>query len=101
MIKHIVMWKMKEEAEGRSKIENMEILKKMLEDMRSSIDLIQNLEVGLNLSNDHTYYDIVLYSEFSGRDELNAYAVHPEHVKVKDFLAKVRDSKASIDYEVI
>ncbi|KRU28380.1 stress responsive A/B barrel domain-containing protein [Clostridium sporogenes] len=51
MIKHIVMWKLKEFAEGKSKLENANIIKINLEDLKHRIDEVKLIEVGVNINN--------------------------------------------------
>ena len=48
MVKHIVMWKLKEEAEGKTKKENAEIIKSSLESLKNKISEIVEIEVGIN-----------------------------------------------------
>lgn len=64
MIKHIVMWRLKEFAEGKSKLENANIIKINLEDLKHRIDEVKLIEVGVNINNSQQAYDVVLYSEF-------------------------------------
>ena len=49
MVKHVVIWKLKESALGKSKKENLDTMKKMLEDMRPKIKEIREMEIGLNI----------------------------------------------------
>ena len=100
MIKHIVMWKLKNFAEGGSKDENALMVKSKLEGLRKKIKQIKVLEVGFNMNASSTTYDIVLYSEFETMEDLNKYKTHPEHKKVGDFVSKVRLERKAIDYEV-
>ncbi|WP_045517636.1 Dabb family protein, partial [Clostridium sporogenes] len=51
MIKHIVMWKLKEFAEGKSKLENANKIKMSLEDLQNKIDALKLIEVGVNINN--------------------------------------------------
>lgn len=51
LIKHIVMWKLKEFAEGKSKLENANIIKINLEDLKHRIDEVKLIEVGVNINN--------------------------------------------------
>ncbi len=62
MIKHIVMWKLKDEAEGNSKAENAKIIKNSLEDLKGKINEIVHLEVGIDVNKSEQAYDVVLYS---------------------------------------
>lgn len=100
MIKHIVMWKLKNFAEGGSKDENRLLVKSKLEGLKKKIKQIKVLEVGFNLNDSSTAYDIVLYSEFETIEDLNKYKTHPEHKKVGDFVSKVRAERKAIDYQL-
>ena len=100
MIKHVIMWKLKDEAMGRTKLENAKIIKEKLEALVGVIDEIKALEVGININDgDEVVYDACLISEFDDLDALNRYKVHPEHQKVSEFVKEVRVARTSIDYE--
>lgn len=99
MVKHLVMFKLAQEAEGRLKAENAVLVKEMLEALKPVIPVIRKIEVFVNLadaSSDH--YDILLESDFETMDDLKAYAGHPAHLQVGAFIAKVRTGRAVIDY---
>jgi hypothetical protein len=100
MIKHIVLWRLKEFAEGLPKQENALKVKAMLEDMRGKIPGMLKLEVGLNFEGSDSASDVSLYSEFESRNALDTYQIHPVHMKVKEFLPLVRTERRVIDYEV-
>ncbi len=100
MIKHIVMWKIKEEAEGKTKKENLLEVKKLLESLPQKIAEIQSLEVGISVDPLGSGYDLILSSTFDDLDSLEKYQQHPEHIKVSDFIGKVRSERAFIDYSV-
>jgi len=100
MIKHLVMFKLADVAEGNTKRENALRIKKDLEALKGVISEIVKIEVFINddeAAKDN--YDIVLVSEFENIKDLQAYAIHPEHVKVGGFIAKVRTARAAIDYQ--
>ena len=99
MLKHIVMWKLKDTAEGRSKAENAQKVKFLLERLKKEIKEIRTMEVGINSNNSADSYDIVLYSEFSNVNKLKIYQNHPEHIKVGYFVSKVRLERKVVDYE--
>ena len=44
--------------------------------------------------------DMVLYSEFQSMDDLKAYAGHPEHLKVVEFVKPLVCERHVVDYEV-
>lgn len=100
MIKHIVMWKFKDFAEGATKEENILKVKSMLEALPDKIDFIREMNVKINVNPKEGMYDAILISAFDSLDDVNRYRVHPEHKKVSSFVALIRESRASVDYEV-
>ena len=100
MIKHIVMFRLKESALGRSKNENLQELKILLESLQEKIPVVKCLEVGINMGKSASASDIALYSEFDDMQALENYRIHPEHVKVVDYIDKVCSERRVADYEV-
>jgi len=101
MIKHIVFFGLADNAEGKSKAENAQIIKSGLENLIHLIPQIKKIEVGINYPNaPKTNYDIALYSEFDTFEDVDIYQEHPEHKKVAAYIGKVRVSRAAVDYEV-
>ena len=98
MVKHIVMWTLAEIAEGKKKEENLEEVKTRLKGLKDSIEEIQSLEVGINFNTTEDAYDLVLVTEFNDKEALIRYQDHPEHIRVRDFLRKVRLKHAVVDY---
>jgi len=99
MIKHIVIWNLKEQAEGKTKAENIVIMKQLLEDLKSKVPGVVNLEVGLKeVDSPANNDDIILVSEFKTWDDLDIYANHPEHLKVVEFVKKVVEKRSAVDY---
>lgn len=99
MIKHIVMWKLKDFAEGQNKADNIATIKTLLRALPAKISEIKFLEVGINVNPSQTAYDAVLVSEFNSLEDLETYQNHPEHKKVSEFVGKVRIARAVADYE--
>ena len=99
MVKHIVMWKFKYFAEGKSREENIEYIKSQLESLPDIIKEIKFIEVGVNINSD-TSYDAVLYSEFETLENLEIYQNHPAHKKISEYVGKVRDGRIVGDYIV-
>ena len=100
MIKHIVMWRLKDFANGASKEENAKKLKSHLESLKSKIKEIKHIEVGINIKSSDAASDVVLYSEFDSMDDLEVYQRHPEHMKIVDFANEVRLERRVVDYQV-
>jgi hypothetical protein len=98
MLKHIVLFKLKQSAEGASRAENAEKIKAQLEALIGKIPQIRRMEVGINAVPSDAAYDLAIYAEFADQKELEIYAKHPEHVKIADFVGKVRENRAVVDY---
>ncbi len=92
MVKHIVLWRLKNKA-GAARV------KQELESMRGKIPGLVSLEVGLNFA-EGSPVDLGLYSEFTDRAALNAYADHPVHVPVKQVVGSLVSDRWVLDYEV-
>lgn len=100
MVKHIVMWKLKETARGVSKEQNAKELKSILEDLKNKIDAIREIEVGIDFNGSEAAYDVVLYSVFDSKEDLQTYQKHPDHVKVVGFVNEIRKERVVVDYEI-
>ncbi len=96
MIKHIVMWKFKDGAAEAEKLE----MKRQLEALKGTVPSLVDIEMGLDLSRKEASMDMVLYSEFQTLEDLAAYAVHPEHLKVVEFVKPLVCGRAVVDYEI-
>lgn len=100
MVKHIVMFRFKEEAEGRTRQENVQMTKDMLDALQGVVPTLLSSKVAINDKRaDETNYDLVLEAEFESFESLREYIVHPEHKKVGEFMRPLRESRACVDYE--
>lgn len=99
MVKHIVMWKLKESAENVSRQDNALKMKQMLEDLRGKIPGLLKIEVGIDFSATEASGDVVLYSEFPDRAALDFYQNHPEHQKCVAFVKNVVTERRLVDYQ--
>ena len=95
MIKHIVMWELKE----KNKAENAKKIKIMLNDLKNKIDEIVSIESGININSGDAAFDIALFSEFKNEKDLAAYQIHEEHQKVVKFVRSVTTNRAVVDYK--
>lgn len=99
MVKHIVLFKLKDEASEEKKLEVMHAFKAAIEALPAKISVIRKIEVGLNINPAETW-SIALYSEFDSLDDVRFYATHPDHVAAGKLLAEVKESRACVDYEL-
>ncbi len=100
MIKHIVMWKLKDSHDGLSKSEIAKKLKSELEDLKNKIPQIKKIEAGINFNPSDASYDVALYSSFESKEDLAIYQKHPDHMKVAEFVSQIRTERCVVDYEV-
>ncbi|TYQ17762.1 UNVERIFIED_CONTAM: stress responsive alpha/beta barrel protein [Acetivibrio alkalicellulosi] len=100
MIKHIVMWKLKESAHGNTKKQNAQIIKEKLESLDGKIPGMLKIEVGIDFSETNESADVILYSEFETKEDLDNYQVHPEHKAVIPFISEARTERRVTDYEI-
>ena len=96
MVKHIILWKLKEEFNTDSvKLGIKSSLEGLLGVVPNLVEIKVETET-LPSSN----VDVMLYSVFTDFDALKNYAVHPEHVKAADnFVRPYTETRAFFDYE--
>lgn len=100
MVKHVILWKLKEELSLNEKEEIKEGIKEGLEGLYGKIPGLEDIRVytnGLASSN----ADLMLDSVFVDEAALKGYGVHPLHVKVAD--EKVRPytmTRVCLDFEI-
>jgi hypothetical protein len=99
MIKHVVMWRLHEHADGHDKPENALRVKRALENLQDKIDGLIKLEVGINELGGPQAFDLVLLAEFRDWQALDTYRDHPLHQDVIALLNKVRTDRVVTDWE--
>lgn len=98
MINHVVLFKLKDYPVGEKKKVLAEV-KAALEGLADKIEEVKYLEVGLNYETEAKSNDICLISHFETIEGLDAYRVHPEHLKVVDLIKRTTVSRAAVDFE--
>jgi len=104
MIRHVVMWKLKEEAEGATKEKNAEKMKLILEGLKVNIDEIKSVEVGINITEDDeeagSAFDVVLISDFETELDYTMYTRNAHHKKAIEFINSVIEKRHFVDYKM-
>ncbi|MDX1585199.1 MAG: Dabb family protein [Balneolaceae bacterium] len=104
MIRHVVMWKLKDKAEGATKEKNAEKMKLILEGLKVNIDEIKSVEVGINITEDDeeagTAFDVVLISDFETELDYTMYTRNAHHKKAIEFINSVIEERHFVDYKV-
>jgi len=97
MVRHIVAWNFKEGFTDIENFENATRVKNDLENLRDIIPNVIDIEVKIDLVNTSTR-KIMLDSLFECDDDLAIYQVHPEHVKVVEFIKNVFTDRVCLDF---
>ena len=100
MVKHVILWKLKEELTDTEKEEVKKGIKEGLEGLAGKIPGMVEVKVNINGLPTSTV-DVMLDTTFTDADALKAYSTNPLHVAVVD--GKVRPYTAvrsCLDYEV-
>lgn len=95
MIVHVVLMKFKPENQS----ENMSEACARLRGMLGRVPTLRELEVGPHVEESSARsLDLALVTRFDDLAGLRAYAEHPVHLQVKDFLGQVLESSYIVDF---
>lgn len=100
MVKHVILWQLKDELSDSEKVEVRKGIKTNLEALQGKIPGLLEIKVQVDyLASSNA--DVMLDSLFENEEALKGYAVHPEHVKVADNNVRpYTKTRVCIDYEV-
>lgn len=99
-LRHIVMWTLKEEAEGHSRHENMLKARDILLRFAKLTPGIELFEVGIKTEGQDCTSDLILNSVFKDEAALKAYQNHPDHLAIKPFMKAVVQQRNCMDFWV-
>ncbi len=100
MVRHVVMWKFKDTAEGKSRLQNMEWVREHLYALVPIIPEIKRMEIGFDISGTDMSMDLMLLTEFCSVEDMKKYAEHPEHLKVSKYVRSVIETRVVLDCEI-
>ena len=95
MVTHIVVWKYRADVPQADREEHQA----QLRSLRNIVPGIESLTVGFDFLRSPNSYDIGLLAIFRDRSVLDAYTVHPEHVKAVEFGRQIVEKMAKVDFE--
>ncbi len=100
MVKHIILWKLKEDLNGKGKQEVLDGIKNSLEGLAGKVPGLLDISVEtvpLPSSN----ADVMLYSELKDKNALKEYQMHPAHVNAADnYVRPYTETRMCMDFEV-
>jgi hypothetical protein len=95
MLTHVVIWKYKSDIEQEVREEHVRLLRSLA----TVIKDVESLVVGFDVVKLPRSFDTGLVATFRNRAALDAYTVHPEHIKVAAFGKTISEQVASVDFE--
>jgi hypothetical protein len=95
MLTHIVIWKYRPEVDRDVREEHV----RMLRNLSSAIKEVESLAVGFDTLKLPRSFDTGLVAIFRDRAALDAYTIHPEHIKIAEFGSTISEQVASVDFE--
>ena len=95
MLTHIVMWKYRADVSQATRDEHQA----QLRSLSRIVTGIKSFSVGSDILHSPRSYDTGLVALFLDRSVLDAYTVHPDHVKVVQFGASIAETMAKVDFE--
>ncbi len=94
MIKHIVFMKLADSSD-----ENRRFIKDKLMSMKEKIEVLKEIEVGLDFSDSPRSYDLALVTVFQSKEDLKIYATHEIHLPIVEYLKSIDTVTKVVDYE--
>lgn len=101
MVKHVILWTLKDEFSAEEKENIKKGIKEGLEGLKGKIPGLLEIKVNAHGRLDSSNADLMLDSTFENAQALKSYSKHPEHVAVAD--SKVRPFTAArtcLDFEM-
>jgi len=100
MLRHIVMFKLKDFPTEAGKLTAAYEVKKRLDELPLKISVIRSYQSGIDIRHLTWSFDIVLIMDFDTMDDLKTYTEHPDHQEFISFNKDYSVSKVCTDYEV-
>lgn len=98
MVKHIILWKLKEEYSEKERAELSAEAKSRLEALNGRIDGLITLKVQLSPLPSSSA-DMMLYSEFTSAAALADYQKNPVHLEAAGFVRSIVEKRMALDFE--
>lgn len=99
MVKHIILWKLKDEFSTEEKQKIKENAKSNLESLKGKIEGLIDITVNIN-GLETSNADMMLDSSFESFEALKAYSVNPNHVEVANtFVRPFTATRSCLDFQ--
>ena len=99
MIRHIIIWDLKDDLSDEDKNKYPIEIKQKLEALKGVVPGLLDIKVVIDLL-DTSKGDILLDSTFESREALAEYQTHPEHLKAAAVVKAVTAHRSCADFEM-
>lgn len=93
MVKHVVMYKLKEDSKNRAD----ELIEKFLS-MKGRINGLVDICSGKDFKKEGRSYDVALICTLESPEALENYAVHPVHLPILAYAKTIVEKSHSVDF---
>jgi len=94
MLIHVVVWKYRTDIDIDIREEHITLLR----NLSAVIPQVKSLSVGSDTLHLPRSYDTGLVAVFEDRAALEAYTIHPDHIKAANFGRSISEHVASVDF---
>lgn len=100
MVKHIILWKLKDELSAEAKTQILSDMKANLEGLVGKVPGLTRMNIVINpLASSNA--EVMLDSDLESEEALKGYAIHPDHVHVANtYVRPYTVVRMCMDYEV-
>lgn len=98
ILKHVVIWRFHEEAEGKTREENMRLVANGLRALVGVAPTLLSLEVGEDELHSAQSGDMALVCEFNSIEDMHAYRDFPPHAEISAYIKKVASERRVADF---
>lgn len=99
MIRHIVAFNIAAEDQETRTAHSAEAAR-LLNGLVGVVPSLRAMTAGANVLSLGQNWDLALVADFDDEDGLQAYATHPEHEKVADYIGSIRSDRVAVDFSL-
>lgn len=98
MLKHVLMFRLKDFSDPKEKAAKLKQLQSLLECLQGKIPEIKKLKTGINISSSPASYDLFFDTTFKNAEALERYRGHPQHQEVVGWINENCSDRVVVDY---
>ena len=98
ILKHIVMWKSLDNAEGKTKAANMRFSAENLRTLVGVAPTLLRLSVGEDVLGSPASFDMALVADFKSVEDMLAYRDFPRHAEISNYIRRVISDRKVVDF---